>query len=300
MKLYPLIRPCLFQLDPEFAHDLSLKSLAIATRLGFVGRARPSPGRGPAQILDLEFPNPVGLAAGLDKNGEYIDALAALGFGFIEVGTVTPRPQPGNQKPRMFRIPEAEAIINRMGFNNRGVDYLIENLKKCRYRGILGINIGKNFDTPIEHAALDYLACMRKVYPYASYITVNVSSPNTTKLRDLQQPEALGPLLQALKGEQAVLRGRYGKYVPLAVKIAPDLNEEQIRDLALSLLDNQIDAVIATNTTVARDRIKGFRNWHESGGLSGKPLFDRSTEVVASLASLLKTKIPIIASGGIL
>jgi dihydroorotate dehydrogenase len=300
MNLYPLIRPCLFRLDPEFAHQLSLESLAVAERLGFV-RSRPTdPDRGPIRVLGLEFPNPAGLAAGLDKNGDYIDALAALGFGFIEVGTVTPRPQPGNQKPRLFRIPEAEAIINRMGFNNRGVDYLIERVKACRYRGILGINIGKNADTPIENAALDYRACMRKVYAHASYITVNISSPNTANLRSLQEPDALGQLLRSLKEEQADLKGRYGKTVPLVVKIAPDLSDEQIRKLARSFLDNQVDAVIATNTTLARNRVEGLRNAGESGGLSGKPLFDRSTRVVACLARHLEQKIPIIASGGIL
>ncbi|MGH8550283.1 MAG: quinone-dependent dihydroorotate dehydrogenase [Methylococcales bacterium] len=300
MNPYPLIRSCLFRLDPESAHHLSLHSLAVAARWGLVRRVRQHPDCGPARILGLEFPNPVGLAAGLDKNGDYIDALSALGFGFLEIGTVTPRPQPGNPKPRLFRIPEEEAIINRMGFNNRGVDYLVERVKECRYPGILGINIGKNFDTPIENAALDYLACMRKVYAYASYITLNVSSPNTKDLRDLQQPDALGRLLQSLKQEQADLRVRHGKTVPLVVKIAPDLSDEQIRQLAISLLDNQVDAVIATNTTVARDRVQGLRNAGESGGLSGKPLFDRSTRVVACLASVLQKKIPIIASGGIL
>ncbi len=250
--------------------------------------------------MGLTFPNPVGLAAGLDKNGDYVDALEALGFGFVEVGTVTPRAQPGNPKPRLFRIPEAQAIINRMGFNNRGVDHLVERLKKRRSRGILGINIGKNFDTSIENAAGDYIACMRKVYAYASYITLNISSPNTKDLRNLQHPESLGRLLQRLKSEQTELCNRHGKYVPLAVKIAPDLSDAEAFAMAELLLANQIDAVIATNTTVSRDRIKGLRHAGEDGGLSGRPLFEQSTRIVACLSRALKTTIPIIASGGIL
>lgn len=299
MNLYTLIRPGLLRLDPEFAHKLSLKSLSIAAHCGLIRGISHTVDHTPLMVMGLTFPNPVGLAAGLDKNGDYIDALAALGFGFLEVGTVTPRPQPGNPKPRLFRIPKAQAIINRMGFNNRGVDYLVERLKGCRYQGISGVNIGKNFDTPIENAAADYLICMRKVYPYASYITVNVSSPNTKNLRDLQQPHAMNNLLQSLKNEQAMLSNRHGKYVPLAVKIAPDLSDEEIVGLAEIFLAIEIDAVIATNTTVARDTVEGLRNAEESGGLSGKPLFDRSTEVVANLAGLLKARIPIIASGGI-
>ncbi len=299
MHLYTLIRPCLFRLDPEFTQKISLKSLSIATHCGFLGGRGHTVDYTPTRVMGLTFPNPVGLAAGLDKNGDYIDALSALGFGFLEVGTVTPRPQPGNPKPRLFRIPEAQAIINRMGFNNRGVDYLMERLKACRYQGILGVNIGKNFDTPIENATADYRFCMRKVYPYASYITLNVSSPNTKNLRDLQRPDFMNNLLQDLKEEQANLCNRHGKYVPLAVKIAPDLSDDEIVDLAKLFLVIEIDAVIATNTTIARDKIEGLRNAEETGGLSGKPLFDRSTEVVAKFTSLFKAKIPIIASGGI-
>lgn len=300
MNLYHLVRPGLFRLDPELAHHFILKTLAVAVHSGLIRHPRQSPDCGSANIMGLKFPNRVGLAAGLDKNGDYIDALATLGFGFLEIGTVTPRAQPGNPRPRLFRIPEAEAIINRMGFNNRGADYLIERVKTCRYRGILGINIGKNFDTPIGEAAQDYLACMRKVYPCASYITVNVSSPNTRNLRDLQRPEPLGRLLQSLKQEQAGLCDRHGKYVPLVVKIAPDLSDEQIRALAFELLEHRIDGVIATNTTLDRGRVKGLRHAEEAGGLSGKPLFDRSTHVVACLSGLLKDRIPVIASGGIL
>ncbi|MGH8556791.1 MAG: quinone-dependent dihydroorotate dehydrogenase [Methylococcales bacterium] len=300
MNLYTLIRPCLFRFDPEFTHNISLKSLSIATHCGFVREINQAVHYTPTRVMGLTFPNPVGLAAGLDKNGDYIDALAMLGFGFLEVGTVTPRPQPGNPKPRLFRIPEAQAIINRMGFNNRGVDYLIERLKACRYQGILGVNIGKNFDTPIENAAEDYRFCMRKAYPYASYIALNVSSPNTKNLRDLQQPDSMNSLLQSLKKEQANLRHRHGKYVPLAVKIAPDLSDDEIINLTRLFLAIEIDAVIATNTTVARDNIEGLSNADEKGGLSGGPLLNQSTKVVARLADLLKSEIPIIASGGIL
>ncbi|MGR9107512.1 MAG: quinone-dependent dihydroorotate dehydrogenase [Gammaproteobacteria bacterium] len=300
MSLYSLIRPLLFRLDPEFAHRLTLASLASATRCGYTRvKAQRTEGKA-TQVMGLMFPNPVGLAAGLDKNGDYIDALAALGFGFLEVGTVTPRPQPGNPKPRLFRIPEARAIINRMGFNNRGVDYLVDRLKTCRYRGILGINIGKNFDTPIENAGADYLISMRKVYPYASYITINVSSPNTKNLRDLQQPESLRNLLQMLKAERADLERRYGKKVPLAVKVAPDLSHDDIDSLAAIFLETRIDAVIATNTTLARDSVAGLHHGNEAGGLSGGPLFDPSTRVLAALAERLAPEIPLIASGGIL
>lgn len=300
MNLYQLIRPLLFQLDPEIAHGLTLKSLAMATQSGLSGWNKNPVDSIPSQVMGLTFPNPVGLAAGLDKNGDYIEALSSLGFGFLEIGTVTPRPQPGNPKPRMFRVEEADAIINRMGFNNRGVDYLVEKLKQIRYRGILGINIGKNVDTPIRNAAEDYLACMRKVYPYASYIAVNVSSPNTKNLRDLQQVGAMNQLLQSLKKEQARLQNQSGSYVPIAIKIAPDLGPEQIVDLAKLFLANRIDAVIATNTTTSRDNIVGLQFSDENGGLSGGPLLERSTKVVSILSRILKSRIPIIAVGGIL
>ena len=253
----------------------------------------------PTRAMDLDFPNPVGLAAGLDKNGDYIDALAALGFGFIEIGTVTPRPQPGNPKPRMFRLAEQQAIINRMGFNNQGVDHLIENVKRSRYRGILGINIGKNFDTPIERAADDYLACLEKVYPHASYITVNISSPNTKNLRQLQQENEFDALLTALKQTQKSLASQHGKYVPLTIKIAPDLNDAEIDMIADRLTRHRIDGVIATNTTLSRTGVEQSRYANEPGGLSGKPLQRGATHVVHRLAQQLNGRIPIVGVGGI-
>ena len=253
----------------------------------------------PVHAMGLDFPNPVGLAAGLDKNGDYIDALAALGFGFIEIGTVTPRAQPGNPKPRMFRLAAEEAIINRMGFNNLGVDRLIDNVKHSRYRGILGINIGKNFDTPIERAADDYLACLEKVYAFASYVTVNISSPNTKNLRQLQQENEFDALLKTLKQKQKSLESEHGKYTPLALKIAPDLNETEIDMIADRLLAHQIDAVIATNTTISRIGVEQSPYCHEAGGLSGKPLQQAATQVVRRLAQQLNGRIPIIGVGGI-
>ncbi len=250
--------------------------------------------------MGLTFPNAVGLAAGLDKNGAYIDPLAALGFGFIEVGTVTPRPQPGNPKPRLFRVPAAQGIINRFGFNNDGVDVLVENVKRATYPGILGINIGKNFDTPIEKATDDYLICLRKVYAHASYITVNISSPNTKNLRQLQDADALQGLLAALKAEQEKLTQAQGKYVPIALKIAPDLTPEQVTEIADLLLRHRLDAVIATNTTLSREGVAGLPNAEETGGLSGAPVREKSTTVIRQLSTILKNEIPIIGVGGIL
>lgn len=250
--------------------------------------------------MGLEFPNPVGLAAGLDKNGEYIDALAALGFGFLEVGTVTPRPQSGNPQPRLFRLPQARAIINRMGFNNKGVEYLLDKVQRARYRGVLGINIGKNFDTPVERAVEDYRIGLRKVYAFASYVAVNISSPNTPNLRQLQEHGALLSLLQSLKAEQAQLAQQHGRYVPLAVKVAPDLSPEAVTDMAAIFRDLQVDAVIATNTTLARDAVVQLPHGNEAGGLSGAPLMQRSTEVVRQLYAVLRDDVPIIAVGGIL
>jgi dihydroorotate dehydrogenase len=250
--------------------------------------------------MGLEFPNAVGLAAGLDKNGDHIDALAALGFGFIEIGTATPRPQPGNPLPRMFRIPRARAIINRMGFNNDGVDRLLANVARARYRGILGINIGKNFDTPLERAADDYLLCLRKVYAAASYVTVNISSPNTANLRQLQQTEELGRLLAALAAERNNLADQYERRVPLAVKIAPDLTQAEISGMAALFIEHGIDAVIATNTTISREGVAGMPDAEQAGGLSGGPLTLRSTEIVRQLAAVLAGRIPVIAAGGIL
>jgi dihydroorotate dehydrogenase len=251
-------------------------------------------------VMGLRFPNPVGLAAGLDKNGEYIDALARLGFGFLEVGTVTPRPQPGNPRPRMFRLPAARAVINRLGFNNDGVERLVENVRRARYRGVLGINIGKNADTPLERAADDYIACLRAVYPVASYVAVNVSSPNTRDLRQLQQGPALDDLLGALKTEQRKLAGRHSRHVPLAVKIAPDLDAGQIAGMAKAFQHHRVDAVIATNTTTARDGTAGSAHAGEAGGLSGAPVTERSTRVVRDLARALRGAIPVIGVGGIM
>jgi dihydroorotate dehydrogenase len=253
----------------------------------------------PTQVMGLTFPNAVGLAAGLDKNGDYIDALAGLGFGFIEIGTVTPRPQPGNPRPRLFRIPEAQAIINRMGFNNGGVESLLRNVERARYRGILGINIGKNFDTPIERAVDDYLICLDAVFGHASYVTVNISSPNTKNLRDLQSDSALEELLTRLKNRRDRLAIQHERRVPLVLKIAPDLDTAQVQRIAALLLKHQIDGVIATNTTVARDAVAGLAHGQESGGLSGVPVERRSTEVVAELYQVLQGKIPIIGVGGI-
>jgi len=297
--LYDLLRPLLFRLDPETAHHLSLTALQGLSRLGPLNPLRPPASANPRTVMGLGFPNPVGLAAGLDKNGECIDGLAALGFGFIEIGTVTPRPQPGNPKPRLFRLPEAEALINRMGFNNKGVDHLVEQVKKARYRGILGINIGKNRDTPLDRALDDYLTGLRKVYPYASYVTVNISSPNTPGLRDLQAGENLEHLLSGLRRERENLAQIHGRRVPLAVKIAPDLEQEQIRHIADALVEHGIDAVIATNTTASREGVEGLAHGEETGGLSGRPLFGKSTDVVSRLAEALQGAIPIIACGGI-
>ena len=297
--LYRLARPFLFQLDPERSHQGALRFLDIARRFGFAGAIAGAIVQSPHRLMGLEFPNPVGLAAGLDKNGEHIDSLAALGFGFIEVGTVTPRPQPGNPAPRLFRIPEARAIVNRMGFNNDGVERLLDNVARARYRGILGINIGKNFDTPIERAAEDYLYCLRKVHAAASYVAVNISSPNTANLRQLQQSDQLDRLLDILTAENRKLAARHGKTVPLAVKMAPDLTAEEIGQMSAAFVRHGVDAVIATNTTLSRDGVEGLANSEQAGGLSGAPLKARSTAVLRELARSLDDRIPIIAVGGI-
>ena len=300
MNLYPLLRPTLFGFDPETAHNLTLSGLKHAHAFGLSGLIAPSVQNDPVTAMGLTFPYPVGLAAGLDKNGECIDGLAALGFGFIEIGTITPLPQPGNPKPRLFRIPEACGIINRMGFNNAGVDALIENVRRASYRGILGINIGKNAATPIENAADDYLICLDKVYRHASYVTVNISSPNTKNLRQLQDEAALGDLLTKLKVSQRRLADAHGKYVPLALKIAPDMESEQIAQIARLLMQHEIDGVIATNTTLARDGVENLPYGGETGGLSGSPVKDKSTRVIRELAAQLQGALPIIGAGGIL
>ncbi len=300
MDIYSLLKPLLFQLEAEKAHDLTLKSLKIGEQLSLLKLlAKPVPHK-LTEVMGLQFTNPVGLAAGLDKNAAYIDGLAALGFGFIEVGTVTPRPQPGNPKPRLFRVKEAQGIINRFGFNNLGVDQLVRNVQAAKYRGVLGINIGKNFDTPNERAVDDYLICMQKVYAHASYITVNISSPNTKNLRQLQEKEALSALLSSLKTEQTKLAQHHGRYVPVALKIAPDLVEAQVIEIADLLKQHQIDGVIATNTTLARAAVNGLPNAEETGGLSGAPVRQQSTLVIQQLSRQLAGELPIIGVGGIL
>ena len=299
---YSLLRPLLFTLDPERAHQLTLEALDKTHALGLTGLIASRERGKSVRAMGIEFPNPVGLAAGMDKNGAHIDALAALGFGFVEIGTTTPRAQPGNPQPRMYRLPEAQALINRLGFNNHGVDALVKNVERSRFAkdgGIVGINIGKNSDTPIERAAEEYLICLRKVYASASYVTVNISSPNTANLRELQATEALGGLLAALKAEQSRLAGMNGRHVPLAVKIAPDLTRDQVDAIAKLLVRHRIEAVIATNTTIARDGVAALSHGDEAGGLSGAPLRPRSTQVIGWLHDALDGAMPIIGVGGI-
>lgn len=296
---YSAIRKVLFQFDAETIHELTIKGLKKTGKSPANMLYKQSVQDKPLTVMGIKFPNPVGLAAGLDKNGECINAFSAMGFGFVEVGTVTPRPQPGNDKPRIFRLPEANAVINRMGFNNKGVDYLVSQVQSANFKGILGINIGKNKDTPEENAKDDYIHCMRKVYNFASYITVNISSPNTPGLRSLQYGDALNDLLSALKIEQKLLAEQYGKYVPVAVKIAPDLNEEEVASIAKSLVDNEIDGVIATNTTLSREGVEGLEFGNEQGGLSGAPVKEKSTQVIKLLSQALDNKLPIIGVGGI-
>jgi dihydroorotate dehydrogenase len=302
--LYHLARSVLFSLDPEVAHELSLKQLQRAYALGLARFACRTARPLPVTVMGLTFPNPVGLAAGMDKNGDHIDALGSLGFGFIEAGTVTPRAQPGNPKPRLFRLVSAQGVINRMGFNNRGVDHLVQNVRRQqafrRRGGILGLNIGKNADTPIEQALDDYLIGLRAVYEHADYVAVNISSPNTRDLRALQQTRQLAALLAGLRDERRRLEDRHQRRVPLAVKIAPDLADQAIRALADTLVKHGVDAVIATNTTVARDGVQGLAHSGEAGGLSGRPLTARSTEVVGLLARHLQGALPIIGVGGIM
>ena len=302
-RFYPLARDALFVLDAETAHHLTLDNLRRLDALG-LGRtiARPIPDD-PHDVMGLRFCNPVGLAAGMDKDGAYIDALAHFGFGFIEVGTVTPRPQPGNPKPRMFRLPSGQALINRLGFNNQGLDAFIANVKRSTYRkrrgGVLGLNIGKNADTPIERAIDDYLIGLAGVYPHADYVTINVSSPNTKNLRDLQEADRLDALLSALKTRQAELADEHARYVPLAIKLAPDLDDAQVDVVCDVLLARAVDGVIATNTTLARDAVAGLPHADEAGGLSGAPLLTKSNAVIAALHRRLGDRIPIIGVGGI-
>ena len=296
--MYALLRPLLFKLDAEQAHHFTLDGLARAYRLGLLQKVAHH--TCPTTLMGLSLPNPVGLAAGLDKNGQYIDALAALGFGFIEIGTVTPKAQAGNPKPRLFRVPEHQAVINRMGFNNQGIDAMIQNIEKSRFNGILGINIGKNATTPIENAADDYLICLEKAYAHAGYITVNISSPNTQNLRALQGGDELSALLSALKNKQAHLAAAHGRYVPLAVKIAPDLNEQQVADIAHAAMQTEIDGIIATNTTIDKSALGHHPLAGEQGGLSGAPVREASNRVLKQLLAELEGKLPVIGVGGIL
>ncbi|EJQ8001611.1 quinone-dependent dihydroorotate dehydrogenase [Cronobacter sakazakii] len=296
---YPFVRKALFQLDPERAHEFTFQQMRRITGTPLEALLRQKVPSKPVSCMGLTFKNPLGLAAGLDKNGECIDALGALGFGSVEIGTVTPRPQPGNDKPRLFRLVEAEGLINRMGFNNLGVDNLVENVKKAHFDGVLGINIGKNKDTPVEQGKDDYLICMEKVFPYAGYIAINISSPNTPGLRSLQYGDALDDLLAAIKNQQQVLSQKHHKYVPVAVKIAPDLSLEELIQVADSLVRHNIDGVIATNTTLDRSLVQGMEYCDETGGLSGRPLQLKSTEIIRLLSQELQGRLPIIGVGGI-
>ncbi|WP_257293479.1 quinone-dependent dihydroorotate dehydrogenase [Endozoicomonas sp. YOMI1] len=298
--MYKLTRSALFCLSAETAHDFAMEMIGAGERLGLTRLIAPAVPAKPTEVMGLTFNNPVGLAAGLDKNGECIDGLGSLGFGFLELGTVTPVGQPGNPKPRMFRIPEREALINRMGFNNLGVDQLVANVQKSRYQGVIGINIGKNLTTAVEDANRDYLTCLRKVYPHAGYVAVNLSSPNTPGLRKLQYGDALKSLLSVLKEEQVSLAKVHGRRVPLAIKIAPDMTDDEIAAVAAELVSYELDGVIATNTTLDRDKVSGFATAEEAGGLSGAPLSDKSTAVIRLLASELSGKLPIIGVGGVM
>ena len=298
--MYSLARSFLFCLDAERAHDLGLLGIETAYRTGLNPLLAAKPAPLPTQVFGLHFANPVGLAAGLDKNGAHIDALAALGFGFIEVGTTTPRPQAGNPKPRMWRLPEHQAVINRLGFNNEGVDALVRNVERARYGGVLGINIGKNKDTPNERAVDDYITCLTRVYARASYVTVNISSPNTQGLRDLQEEETLKRFIGTLREAQEKLAAQHGARKPMLLKIAPDLGDAELDAIASVLLAAGIDGLICTNTTIDRSTIAGATHAEEAGGLSGKPLFNKATSVLHGMAERLGGKIPLVGVGGIL
>lgn len=298
--LYSLVRPLLFALDPEKAHELTLETLRQTGLLGLGFAWAQRIPDDPREVMGLRFPNPIGLAAGLDKDGRYIAALARLGFGFIEVGTVTPRAQSGNVRPRLFRLPTSRALINRMGFNNNGLDAFLDNVRSADYKGILGLNIGKNADTPIERAADDYLTCLNGVYVHASYVTINVSSPNTQNLRQLQHAAALDALLAALEAARSRLADVHGRYVPLVLKIAPDLEDDALRSVARIAVLRHVDGIIATNTTVSRPNLSPGRHTQESGGLSGQPLAPLSNRILATLHAELQGGIPLIGVGGIL
>lgn len=297
--MYGLARKILFAMPAEVSHEVALDWMGAAHRLGLLKLFGSSPQK-PVQVMGLTFPNPVGMAAGLDKNGDYFNALGALGFGFVEIGTVTPKAQAGNPQPRLFRLPEQNAIINRMGFNNQGVDHLVAQVKKRTYNGVLGINIGKNKVTADEQALEDYLIGLRAVYSYADYVTVNISSPNTPGLRSLQFGESLAQLVAGVKAEQMRLADHHGRYVPIAVKIAPDMSDDEVRSVAATLRDHQVDAIIATNTTLSREGVESSPHGAESGGLSGAPVRDMSTHVIGVLADYLEDRVPIIGVGGIM
>lgn len=300
---YALTRPFLFGLDPEQAHELTLGALARVQRTPLACVIAQPRVDDPVTVAGLRFPNRLGLAAGLDKNGRCIDAFGTMGFGFVEVGTVTPKAQPGNPKPRMFRLPDAQALINRLGFNNEGLEAFVANVKRARFRsqgGILGLNIGKNAATPIERAVDDYLLCLDGVYPHADYVTVNISSPNTKNLRALQSDEALDALLGAIQARRAELERRHARRVPIFVKIAPDLDEAQVGVIAATLTKNGIDGVVATNTTIAREAVRHLPHGEEAGGLSGAPVAEASNRVIAQLRAALGPGFPIIGVGGVM
>lgn len=298
--MYDILRPLLFKLDAETAHRATLYALGVAQRSNFAHWIAKPPADLPTKVFGITFPNPVGLAAGLDKNAEHLDALDALGFGFIEVGTVTPKPQSGNDRPRLFRLPRHEAIINRMGFNNAGVDALVRNVRRSSYHGVLGINIGKNKDTPNEKAVSDYLLCLTRVYELASYVTVNISSPNTQGLRDLQEEATLRRFISVLREAQERLGSQHGRRKPMLLKIAPDLGEAELDAIAEVLLHTGIDGVVCSNTTIDHAAVADDPHGNEVGGLSGKPLFDRSTAVLAGMRRRLQGRVPLIGVGGIL
>lgn len=294
IRMYRLIRPLLFCLDPEIAHRLAQQFLNLC-----IPKCKPNNQQSPIELMGLKFPNRIGMAAGWDKNGDCIDALLSLGFGFVEVGTVTPRPQPGNSKPRLFRIPKAHAVINRMGFNNRGVDYLVARLKQRRVPGIVGVNIGKNKDTPNDRAYEDYNICLEKVYLYADYITINLSSPNTPGLRDLQAEHQLDALLAHIDHCRQQLAQQHDKRVPMLVKLSPDYPHAELEAFVNILLKHHIDGIIATNTSLSREGVEGLKNGSEAGGLSGSPIADRATKTVAAIAAIAGSNLPIIGVGGI-
>ena len=297
--IYPIAAKCLMLLDPERAHDLTLRFLKETANTPLSFLYEQSLVTKKVKLMGLEFPNAIGLAAGLDKDGEAIDAFHKMGFGHVEVGTVTPKPQPGNTKPRMFRIKTQQALINRMGFNNKGVDNLVLNLKSRKSKGLVGVNIGKNEKTGIKESKFDYLVCLEKVYPYASYVTVNISSPNTKELRSLQFGELLDELLHTLKEKQDKLAKSYGFYVPIALKVSPDLSKEEVISIALKLVEYEFDAVIATNTTTNRDSVSGLRFSDEGGGLSGPPVKKLSDNIISCLSNEIGDSLPIIGVGGI-